>query len=388
MLKTTRRKFLKNSALVAASASMGQSFIMEAMAADPLKIWTIGVAKVTKTWDEMGKQAGVPLVYSAKSGSADQAIQKFFVGDGQKLYDAITDNGGGQEDAMSDNKAIVPLDVSRIKNWKNLIPAYKEGNVAANTIRNRKGEIVGVPYISNADSMAYNKSKVGGDIDTWDALFDSQFKGYAAMQNDSGPTLTTTAVYLKESGKQDIVNPSDMSKSEVKGVCQFLIDMKKKGQFRTFWDGFGNGVDLLASEEVLVSSCWEPIAVIAAKKGADIHYGTMKEGHQTWNNVWMLTKGGKQRGQEENFYKLMDLYLSPWFGARTLANLGFTPQMTGVNQYVDANPSDFDAKTKAVIAKRLKNKADRMAVKGNSWQNLYPKELRAYQDWWAKVQAA
>ena len=58
------------------------------------------------------------------------------------------------------------------------------------------------------------------------------------------------------------------------------------------------GVDLLASEEVLVSSCWEPIAVIAAKKGADIHYGTMKEGHQTWNNVWMLTKGGKQKVKE------------------------------------------------------------------------------------------
>ena len=336
----------------------------------------------------MGKQAGVPLVYSAKSGSADQAIQKFFVGDGQKLYDAITDNGGGQEDAMSDNGAIVPIDTSKIKNWKNLLPRYNEGNSGANTIRNKKGEIVGVPYISNADSMAYNKSKVGGEINTWDALFDSQFKGYAAMQNDSGPTLTTTAIYLKESGKQDIVNPSDMSKSEVKGVCEFLIGMKKKGQFRTFWDGFGNGVDLLASEEVLVSSCWEPIAVIAAKKGADIHYGTMKEGHQTWNNVWMLTKGGKQRGQEANFYKLMDLYLSPWFGARTLSNLGFTPQMIGVNAYVNANPDTFDAKAKKTIAARLVGKEARMAVKGNSWQNLYPKEMRAYQDWWSKVQAA
>jgi hypothetical protein len=114
----------------------------------------------------------------------------------------------------------------------------------------------------------------------------------------------------------------------------------------------------------------------------------MKEGHQTWNNVWMLTKGGKQRGQEDNFYKLMDLYLSPWFGARTLSGLGFTPQMTGVNEYVDANPKDFDAKKKAGIAERLKNKAARMAVKGNSWQNLYPKEMRAYQDWWSKVQAA
>ena len=54
MFRTTRREFLKNSALVAASASLSQSLIMDAMAADPLKIWTIGVAKVTKTWDEMG----------------------------------------------------------------------------------------------------------------------------------------------------------------------------------------------------------------------------------------------------------------------------------------------------------------------------------------------
>ena len=156
MFETTRRNFLKNSALVAASASLSQSFIADAFAADPLKIWTIGVAKVTKTWEEMGKQAGVPLVYSAKSGSADQAIQKFFVGDGQKLYDAITDNGGGQEDAMSDNGAIVPIDTSKIKNWKNLLPRYNEGNSGANTIRNKKGEIVGVPYISNADSIFHS----------------------------------------------------------------------------------------------------------------------------------------------------------------------------------------------------------------------------------------
>ena len=114
----------------------------------------------------------------------------------------------------------------------------------------------------------------------------------------------------------------------------------------------------------------------------------MKEGHQTWNNVWMLTKGGKQRGQEANFYKLMDMYLSPWFGARTLSGLGFTPQMIGVNDYVNANPDTFDAKAKKTISARLAKKDARMAVKGNSWQNLYPKEMRAYQDWWSKVQAA
>ena len=230
---------------------------------------------------------------------------------------------------------------------------------------------------------------IGAELNSWEALFDSQFRGRAAMQNDFGPTLTNTAIYLKQTGKQDIENPSDMTPAEVKGVCEFLIALKKKGHFRTFWDGFGNGVQILASEEVLVASCWEPIQIIASRKSKlDIRYGTMKEGHQTWNNMFMLTKGGKARGQEQAFYDLMNVYLSPWFGARTLKGLGFTPQMLGVNEYVDAHPKDFDAAAKAEIAARLKNKNDRNNIAGNSWQNVFPKNIRAYQDWWAKVQAA
>mgnify|MGYP000343332037 FL=1 len=317
MLRLNRRNFIKNTSLITLSSFFSQTLIMKALANNPLKVYSVNVAKVTNNWNEMSEKANVPIDFYLKKGSSKEFLQLFSkVGGGQKLYDAITDNGGSQEDLLFETESIVTLDTSRIKNWKNLIPQYKEGNFAADTIRNKNGKIVAVPYISNADSLAYNKAKIGADIDSWDALFDSQFKGYASLQNEPGPTLSTTALYLKETGKQDIIDPSDLSKSELKGVCEFLIDKKKKGQFKTFWKDFGNGVDLLVSEQVLVSSCWEPIAVIAAKKGADIHYGTMKEGHQTWNNVWMLTKGGKERGQEDNFYKLMDLYLSPWFGAR------------------------------------------------------------------------
>ena len=120
----------------------------------------------------------------------------------------------------------------------------------------------------------------------------------------------------------------------------------------------------------------------------DIVYGTMKEGHQAWNNIFMLSTGGLERGQEETFYSLMNLYLSTWFGSRTLRGLGFTPQMQGVNEYVDANPDVFDAAAKAEIAQRLESKNARNAVTGNSWQNVFPQHIRAYQDWWARVQAA
>jgi spermidine/putrescine-binding protein len=262
----------------------------------------------------MAKQAGIEIAYSAKSARADESIQKMVVGDGSKLYDALSDNGGGMEDALASQGAVVPLDTSRIPNWKNVLPIYNEGGSAADTIRH-KGKVYAIPYI--------------------------------------------------------------------------LIALKKKGQFRTFWDGFQNGVGLLASEEVLVSSCWEPIQIIAARKSKqDIRYGTMKEGHQAWNNIFMLSKGGLARGQDQAFYDLMNVYMSTWFGARTLKGLGFTPQMQGVNEYVEANPGDFDDAAKAEIAERLKNKKARNSVKGNSWQNVFPTHMRDYQDWWAKVQAA
>ena len=384
-MEFNRRQMMALMGSAAAIAASGTT----AAAAEPLKLWTIGVAKVGgKDWSAMEAQAGISIAYNAKSARADEAIQKMVVGDGNALYDAMSDNGGGMEDALASQGVIAELDVSRIPNWSNILPTYLEGGAAADTIRH-EGKIVSVPYISNADSLAYNNTVIGGELTSWEALFDEQFKGRAAMQNDFGPTLTNTAIFLKESGKQDIDNPSDMTADEVKGVCQFLIDMKKKGQFRTFWDGFQNGVDLLASEEVLVSSCWEPIQVVSAKKsGQDIRYGTMKEGHQTWNNMFMLTKGGEERGQADNFYKLMNVYLSPWFGARTLATFGFTPQMLGVNEYVEAHPDDFDDAAKTTIAGRLANKEARLAVAGNAWQNVFPTNIRDYQDWWARVQAA
>lgn len=380
-----RRQMMALMGAGAAASAMGT----QAFAMDALKLWAPGIAKVGGSdWTAMEEASGVSIANIAKSARADEAIQKMVVGDGNALYDAMTDNGGGMEDALASQGAIVELDPSRIPNWANMLATYQDGGANADTIR-YEGKLVAIPYISNADSLAFNHGVIGEELSSWEALFDSQFRGRAAMQNDYGPTLTNTAIYLKQSGKGNIDNPSDMSEDEVRQVAEFLIDLKKKGHFRTFWDGVQNGADLLSSEEVLVSSCWEVIQIFAARKnGDDIRYGSMKEGHQSWNNVVMLTKGGKERGMEDAFYQLANLYLDPWFGSRTLAGLGFTPQMNGVGDYIDANPADFDDATKALLSERLMRKEARLANPGNAWQNVFPTNIRAYQDWWARVQAA
>ena len=386
-----RRVILQSLAGVAAAAVAGRIPGVSAAEARALKIWANPIHKVgAKDWSAMEAQGGISIAYTTKSARADEAIQKLVVGDGNKLFDALTDNGGGMEDALASQKAIVPLDTSKIPNWKNILPIYREGGAAADTIR-YDGKVYATPMISNADSMAYDYKALGFHPDSWEIMFDSQFKGRVALQNDFGPTLTNMAIYLRESGKIDIADAADMKPDEVKAVCQYLIDFKKKGQFRTFWDGFQNGVGLLASGEVLMASCWEPIQIVANRKTgdkADIRYGTMKEGHQTWNNVIMLSKGGRERGVDDLYYKLANVYLSPWFGARTLAGLGFGAQMIGVDSYIKANPQDFPAEEQERVIRILESKNERYAVKGNAWQNVFPTNIRAYQDWWARLQAA
>ncbi len=382
-----RRDFIKNFTYLSSSVCLNHLFNKSVFANEALKILTINIAKVTKTWNEMSVEADVPISFYEKRGSANELIKIFLKGDGIELYDAVSDNGGNQEDVLFKNKIIETLDISNIKNWQKIIPEYKKNGEYSDSIRNEEGDIVGVPYLSNTDSLAYNKTKIGENINTWEALFDSQFKGYSSIQNSLGPTFTITAIYLKQSNKQDIKNPSNMTKDEIKGVCEFLIKMKKRGQFNKIWKSFNEGVELLANGEVLVSSCWEPMAISAQKKGTEIKYGIMKEGHLSWNNIWMLTKGGQKRGQQKNFYKLMDLYLSPWFGIRLLDKYGFTPQMTGMKKYIN-DLENLDVVKKQTLTQRLIDKQKRISIKGNSWQNLYPKEILTYKDLWQKFLAA
>jgi spermidine/putrescine-binding protein len=128
----TRRVFVQSLAGVAALAAAGRVPGVSAQDAQKLKLWAAVIHKVgAKDWTAMEKQAGIGIAYTTKSARADEAIQKMVVGDGNQLFDAMTDNGGGMEDALASQGAIVPLDTSKIPNWKNILPLYNEGGLGA-----------------------------------------------------------------------------------------------------------------------------------------------------------------------------------------------------------------------------------------------------------------
>ena len=85
-------------------------------------------------------------------------------------------------------------------------------------------------------------------------------------------------------------NPGDMTADEVKTVVDFLIDHKKKGQFRVIWSSFQQAVDLIVNKEVYVIDCWEPMVFAAKSKGVDAVYADPKEGYLLWAMAAYLTK--------------------------------------------------------------------------------------------------
>ena len=91
-----RRVALQSLAGVAAAAVAGRIPGVLAAEAGALKIWANPIHKVgAKDWSAMEAQGGLSIAYTTKSARADEAIQKMVVGDGNKLFDALTDNGGG-----------------------------------------------------------------------------------------------------------------------------------------------------------------------------------------------------------------------------------------------------------------------------------------------------
>jgi putative spermidine/putrescine transport system substrate-binding protein len=390
----TRRALLQSSGAAAAALALGPLGATSAFAADPLKIWTIGVAKVGdkpgtggKDWSAMEAQAGTPIAYSAKSGSADEAIQKMVVGDGNALYDAMTDNGGGMEDALASQGAIVELDTSKIANWGNLLPGYADGGASADTIRHEgQGRGRALHLERRQPRLQPRRDRRGADQ-----------LGGAVRQPVPRPRGDAERLRPDPDQHRDLPQavrqgrhrqPVRHDPGEVQQTCEFLIDLKKKGHFRTFWDGVQNGADLLSSEEVLVSSCWEVIQIFAARKnGDDIRYGTMKEGHQSWNNVDAdPRRPGARHGRR--LLRAGQRLPQPVVRRAHAGRFGFGPQMTGVNGYIDAHPDDFDAEPRRCWPTAWRASRRAMERKGNAWQNVFPKEIRAYQDWWAKVQAA
>jgi putative spermidine/putrescine transport system substrate-binding protein len=205
------------------------------------------------------------------------------------------------------------IPVSKFKNWDATLPLFTKSEYADGRKASKQGIspytvlyatdatgskaadaptefLNGVPTITNADTLGIRPDLVGRPITSWADLISPEFKGRAALQDN--PTIGVIDVSMALEARGDIKygNKGNMTKDEIDKTITIMTDIKKSGQFRSFWGSFDQSVNLMASGEVVIQSMWSPAVTAVRTRGLPCIFQPLKEGYRGWGYMMGFMK--------------------------------------------------------------------------------------------------
>ena len=381
----SRRMFLKKTGIGGIGLSiLGLSVIstLNSCASDKDKKKILNfIATGTMTmssWEQLKEDLNISLTFIDNGNDVGPVIGSMLHGTASTDYD-IAGNLGGTERELAQAGKILPWDMSKIPNWEQTWQWIK--NIDSTKVN---GKRFGLPVIANADSVIYNYEKIGRIVDSYDIIFDHQFKGRVAMEDAWVNSVIFTAIYLKGNDLHPIDDPGDLTVDELEFVMEFLIKHKKDGQFKTFWNGWETGVRLIKSQEVWAMTGWEPIVYEGQKSGLDIRYAEPKEGYEGWTNNLLLHAGSKDKGVIDEVHQFANWLMGGYYGNWMTKNRGYiVPNDTTLSYAKKSSEFDFDEQNKKI--EHVKSKFSNGKV---YWQNVRPTNYKLYEQWWSKLRNA
>jgi len=344
-----------------------------------IKFYGTGTLDIGNSWVNVKNDIGINVSFSDNGNDTGPIIANMINGNAAYDFD-IGGFQGGTEAELANAAKIVPWDLSKIPNWKNTWDWIK--NIDSCRVN---GKQYGLPLVVNADSIIYLPEKIGGEVDSYEVIFDPKFKGKTAMEDAWINSAIFAAIYLKENNIVKIKNPADLEESELGQVMEFLIKHKKDGQFRTFWRGWEDGVRLIKSGEVYAMTGWEPIVYEAQKAGVNAKYAVPREGYEGWSNNLVICVGAEKRKILEEVHQFANWELAGFYGCKLAKDRGYIVPNENTIQFA-SNSNQFDADKQKALQQHVKNKF--MANKGKVyWQNTRPKNYKLYEQWWSKLRS-
>lgn len=195
------------------------------------------------------------------------------------------------------------------------------------------------PIDWNYDSVLWNPKFIdikydpstGLSIGSWGTLLDRKYKGRVGFQDI--PTISTNhwAIYMVGNKLMDPPErgPNDLTPDEMKTMVDFLIEHKKAGQFRVFWNDFPQIVSLHVQEEIWISDAWQPVEFYVRNGGGVGFYLEPTEGYRNWFDGVAPTIKTKNY---EAVMKYIDWKYSGWFAQYKAKWLGYYAPNWGADE--------------------------------------------------------
>ncbi len=229
-----------------------------------------------------------------------------------------------------------PMDTSKLTYFDKLVPLFITGKltpesvIAQGTAPHTVGFVEAqdsttfakaptnwftmMPTIYNADTLGIRPDLVGREIKNWKDILDPAFKGKTSILNIPSIGIMDAAMIMESAGAIKYADKGNMTKDEIDKTIAFMIDTKKKGQFRAFWKTFDESVNLMASGEVVIQSMWSPAVAAVRAKGIACKYQPLEEGYRAWGGGLGLAKH-LSGIQLDAAYEYINWYTSGWVGA-------------------------------------------------------------------------
>src|SRR6202166_2410895 len=372
----TRRQLLQDAALGAGALAVGTfSLPRAARAADEINFWASGTLDIGDDgWKVFANESGVKINFTDNGNDPGPVVAKLAAGNANDIFD-VGGLQGGTEKELAKRGLIAPWDLAQIPNYSSVWQWAK--NIPYLT---HEGKIYGIPTVINADSMIALGKRVGS-VDSYGVIFDPKLKGKTAMEDAWINSVIFTAIYLKNSENAKISEPGDLTADELGLVMEFLIKHKKDRQFRTFWSGLEQGVQLIANQEVWVMTGWESIAYAARRRGLDCDYAVPKEGYEAWCNNTILLKGAVDRKRSNTAHQLANALLSGFYGCKLGALRGYAVPTDNNVAYATAHARAFDPAAVKELSEHVKAKFAGKVY----WQNTRPANFQLYEEWWHRL---
>jgi spermidine/putrescine transport system substrate-binding protein len=180
------------------------------------------------------------------------------------------------------DERVQPVDVSLIPNFSAI------AETARDAIGQRDGKIYLVPFLFGYDSVVYNRDKMpedDPDTQSWGAIFEDKYAGRIGWFDVAQQMIMAAGLYLGH------VAPETMQRGDLDEVVRFLIAKKKN--VRAIWANYAEGINLMATGEIVCTYGTVPMRVELQSKGFNVTGAWPKEGVISVTNVAYIPKDAK-----------------------------------------------------------------------------------------------
>lgn len=308
MLAVTRRGLLGGGAAAVLTALAGPGIILPALAKGTgVKVYGTAAQGLTD-WAGFAKATGLGMEFTPTNGDPGVVVREIMANGIGETYDLFLTETGIQKTLGPDWFLPVNTAHPELTLW-NRIPAAFTNPLKLGDVQ------YGVPNVGGADSFGY-RPEVLGVTDPkaqlgWDLIFENdKTKGRVGLSTTLVYSFPLMAQYVANKGYAKIADVTNLTKDEAKAVADFGIARKRAGQFRTFFVGFDEQVQLLTGGEVDVLNCWSDAVLQAnAQAGKTIAQYAYADYYFKWGNALFIAKQTADRGNLDDVYRTLNFFL-------------------------------------------------------------------------------